>query len=101
MFLIGAIALAVASVRYQQVVTVTVRGRVKTIVTGPQAPSVGLISASLGAGFVLLLVAAFFNRVAEVNSPFGSVKLLDASKLQQWRVEQSNWSGAIRRRSRR
>jgi Zn-dependent protease with chaperone function len=74
--IIGAGVLAVVSVRYHQIVTVTVRGDVRTTVTGPPGPSVGLISATLGAGFVLLLVAAFFNRVAEVNTPIGGVKLL-------------------------
>jgi Zn-dependent protease with chaperone function len=73
--IVGAVVLAAVSVRYHQVVTVTVQGNVKTTVTGPPGPSFGLISATLGAGFVLLLVAAFFNRVAEVNSPLGGIKL--------------------------
>jgi hypothetical protein len=77
-FIIGAGLLTVVSVRYHQTVTVTTRGDVKTTVTGPAGPSVGLISAVLGVGFVLLLVASFFNRVAEVTSPLGGVKLTAA-----------------------
>ena len=76
--IIGAGVLAVVSVRYHQIVTMTVRGDVRTTVTGPPGPSVGLISATLGAGFVLLLVAAFFSRVTEVSSPLGGVKLTPA-----------------------
>lgn len=73
--IIGAGVLAVVSLGYHQTVIVTMRGDVKTTVTGPAGPSVGLITATLGVGFVLLLVAAFFNRVTEVNSPLGGVKL--------------------------
>lgn len=74
--LIGAVVFAVVSVRYHQVVTVTVRGHVKTTVTGPPGPSVGLISATLGAGVALLLLAVFFNRATELSLPGGiSIKL--------------------------
>jgi hypothetical protein len=73
--LIGAVVLVVVSITHHQMVTVTVRGHVKTTVTGPPGPSVGLISTMLGTGFVLLLVAAYFSRIAEISSPFGGIKV--------------------------
>src|SRR5258708_8338202 len=69
MLLIGAVILVLASLRYHQVVTVTNRSHVKTTVTGPPGPHIALTTVILGAGVVLLLVAAYFNSDLTVGVP--------------------------------
>jgi hypothetical protein len=81
--LVGTLLLVVVSVSYHQLVTVTVRGNVKTTVTGPAGPSVALISATLTAGVTLLLLAAFFDRISGFSTPFGSVNLLNPQEVGQ------------------
>jgi hypothetical protein len=49
-----------------------------TTITGPGAPSTALITGFLAAGVVLLIVAAFFNRITELDFAGVSVKMVAA-----------------------
>jgi hypothetical protein len=49
-----------------------------TTITGPGAPSTALIAGFLTAGVVLVVVAAFFNRITELDFAGVSVKMVAA-----------------------
>jgi hypothetical protein len=63
------------AVNYHQVTQATVTGTspdtITTTVTGPSAPPAALITGLVGAGVILLLLAAFFTRISKVVFPWG------------------------------
>jgi hypothetical protein len=64
--------LEIVSLNYHQVTTVAITGAKPDLTTsttvGPSAPPTAVVSAALGAGVVLLLVAAFFTRITKISA---------------------------------
>jgi hypothetical protein len=68
-------AVEVVAVNYHQVTQASVTGATPdlttTTVTGPSGPATGLITGLLGAGVILLVLAAFLPRITKVIFPWG------------------------------
>lgn len=73
--IVAGLAIELVAVNYHQVTQATVTGAspdtVTTTVTGPSAPPTGLTTGLVGAGVILLMVAAFFPRISKVVFPWG------------------------------
>jgi hypothetical protein len=78
----AAAALEIVTVLHHSTSTVTKIGGITTTVTGPPAPASALVTACLGAGVLLLLAAAFFNRISKVTIPgVGEIDFETSTKI--------------------
>lgn len=79
---VAAAVLEVVILEYHSTSTVTKSDTVTTTITGPSAPPAALVTMCLGAGVVLLLVAAFFSRISKVAiTGVGEIDLNTAATL--------------------
>jgi|SRR5580692_5054433 hypothetical protein len=73
--ILAGLAIELVAVNYHQVTQASVTGTspdtVTTTVTGPSAPPSALITGLVGAGVILLMIAAFFPRISKVVFPWG------------------------------
>ena len=96
-FGIAAIAIAgvleIVSINYHKVTTVAITGSKPDLTTsttvGPSAPPTAVVSATLGAGVVLLLVAAFFTRITKISALGSEIGLFSSYQASDKEEESS------------
>jgi hypothetical protein len=73
--IVAGLVIELVALNYHQVTQAIVTGTspdtVTTTVTGPSAPPSALITGLVGAGVILLMIAAFFPRISKVVFPWG------------------------------